>query len=438
MSKGGDAARAVRAAAAPAAKAGIVDVARLVSRLGTGKLGGDSFDPGRAVCAWARRIMDRKDGATGVRVGVGGRGVDLVGDLDRSETILGAKPGDGYRAGDLKVSAMAFLAPGALTVADGARWQALRTFNEGALGTGGAHPHAQAFLEHVRAAFAAPVSDRAGVERAMARAMAGIVLGGDPTEAARMADAVGTLFDVVQSPVRRLLLGWRYRGRRQRLYDALARRWEATSPEDPTVLGAARGHAPDLDLRTLLEQVPHWMFTFTRSGTDLLTRTLAMTAARPDARRRIVAECAEAGAPDRAESTGKLAFTRACLLETGRLFPPVTRTFHQAVAGGGREVVHWFPLLQRDDALGASVNAFRPERWLTDAPDAAASASNLFLRGPRACPGSDLILFVCTAAVARQIGEIGITGRGSRLSRDPLPVSFPEGEARFAAPEASP
>ena len=118
----------------------------------------------------------------------------------------------------------------------------------------------------MRAAFAAPVADREGVEAAMARAMAGIVLGGDPSEAARMAEDVGTLFDVVQSPVRRLLLGWRYAGRRRRLYEALARRWEASRPDDPTLLGEARRHAPQLDRRTLLEQIPHWMFTFTRSG----------------------------------------------------------------------------------------------------------------------------------------------------------------------------
>jgi hypothetical protein len=438
MANGPDTARAVRAAAPPTAKAGGVDLVRLVSRLGLGKLGGDSFDPGRAVCAWARRVLARRDGAVGVRAGVGGRGVEIVADPDRSEAILGATPGDGYRAGDLKVGAMRFLAPEALTVADGERWRALRPFNEGALGTGGPHPHAQPFLGHVRAAFEAPVSDRAGVERAMARAMAGIVLGGDPTEAVRMADDVGALFDVVQSPVRRLLLGWRYRGRRQRLYEALARRWEAAAPDDPDVLGTARRHAPDLARRTLLEQVPHWMFTFTRSGTDLLTRTLAMTTTRSDVRRRVAEECAAAGAADRAETVERLAFTRACVLETGRLFPPVTRTFHHGVAEGGREVVHWFPLLQRSEALGASVHDFRPERWLADAPDAAAAASNLFLRGPRACPGSDLILFVCTAAVARQVGEIGITGRGSRLSRDPLPISFPEGEARFAAPKAAP
>lgn len=95
------------------------------------------------------------------------------------------------------------------------------------------------------------------------------------------------------------------------------------------------------------------------------------------------------------------------------------------------ETVHYFPLLQRDPELDASIDAFRPDRWLEPEPDPAVRASNLFLRGPRACPGEDLILFVCKAALARQVGEIGITVRPSRLGHDPLPVTFPAGEARF-------
>jgi hypothetical protein len=77
------------------------------------------------------------------------------------------------------------------------------------------------------------------------------------------------------------------------------------------------------------------------------------------------------------------------------------------------------------------VDEFRPERWLTDDLDAAAGASNLFLRGPRGCPGEDLILFVCEAAIRHQLGESGITARPSRLSTDPLPVSFPAGDVAF-------
>jgi hypothetical protein len=65
--------------------------------------------------------------------------------------------------------------------------------------------------------------------------------------------------------------------------------------------------------------------------------------------------------------------------------------------------------------------------------DAPAAASNLFLRGPRACPGMDLILFVCKAAAARQLGELGLIARQELLTRDPLPVSFPKLDEPFSA-----
>jgi cytochrome P450 len=160
---------------------------------------------------------------------------------------------------------------------------------------------------------------------------------------------------------------------------------------------------------------------------------------RADVHAKVVQEIRAAGPADRAETIARLPYLHACLLETGRLFPPVTRTFHRKGAdasGAGREIVHYFPLLQRDDLLGPTVHEFRPERWLA-APrlDAAAAASNLFLRGPRACPGMDLILFVCTAAAARLLGELGLSGRDDRLARDPLPLSFPKTRARFTAPE---
>ena len=101
------------------------------------------------------------------------------------------------------------------------------------------------------------------------------------------------------------------------------------------------------------------------------------------------------------------------------------------VAPGAREYAHYFPFLQRDDSLGPTVHEFRPERWLEPTLDAAASASNLFLRGPRACPGMDLILFVCKTAIARQLAELGVSARQERLTRDPLPISFPKMSGRF-------
>jgi cytochrome P450 len=421
--------------AGPATRVGVTDLLRLAGRLGRSALRpAGERDAAGAGCRWARELMDR-DGSVALELRLPGRTVRAVGHLPHSVDILSRPPyGDGHRTGTLKAEAMAFLAPGALTIADGERWTRLRAFNERVLtpeGPGAPHPAAEVWMAHVRGAFAAPVTDLDDVRAAMARAMTAIVLGESGTpDAARAADDVTALFGAVQSPLRRKLLGFRYRGRRERLYRTLARRLDEAPAGGGSLLARARTVGADLGREELLHQVPHWMFTFTGSGSDLLARTLALLAARPEALERARAETKGASAG------GDLPWLEACLRETGRLFPPVTKTFHRppGPAEGGpppHEVAHWFPLLQRDPGLGPSVGAFRPERWLAERLDAPAAASNLFLRGPRACPGEDLILLVCETALARLVGEHGLAARASRLSRDPLPVSFPAREARF-------
>ena len=425
-----------------AATAGLGDLLRLGARMSVSWLRkrGD-FDPGAIGCHWARELA-APGGADSLTIAVAGKRLEVVTARRRSEDVLAGPPlQGGDTAGRTKRSAMDFLAPHALTIADGEDWTRLRAFNERVLGTGAPHPFAEAFLESVREAFSRPVATIADVRRAMGQAMVGIVLGNDPAEPGDPAEDVRILFDVVQSPLRRKALGFRYHPRRQRLYARLARAWDAAAAQERlTLVALARSLAPDLPRQQLLEQVPHWMFTFTGSGTDLLTRSLALITARPAVRERVRAEIAAAGPPARGDSVSRMPYLDACINETGRLFPPVTRTFHRPpaqAASSAADVVHFFLLLQRDDALGPTVHSFRPERWLSPALDEPAAASNLFLRGPRACPGKDLILFVCRAAISRQL-ELGVAAHGSRLARDPLPITFPGREARFTASEARP
>ncbi len=418
------------AARAPA-RAGVLDALRLGVRLAANALRGRRADAGSAVCEWARALTNRPGGAD-PEFGIFGRTVELVTDPERSESVLAGRPGfEGYPAGALKASAMAFLAPGALTIADGESWLLLRPFNEHVLETGHPHQFAKTILEHVRAAFARPVPNIEAVRAAMGRAMVQIVVGDVPRGQPDPAADVTALFAAVQSPIRRKLFGFSYRGRRERLYALLGRKWEQAGDGggEQTLVALGRRLAPDADRNLLLQQIPHWMFTFTGSGTDLLARTLAMVTSRPGVHARVLEEFRSAGPADRAGTVARLVYLEACLLETGRLFPPVTRTFHAGPAG--REIVHYFPLLQRDDRLGPNVHGFHPERWLVAPRDAAAAASNLFLRGPRACPGMDLILFVCKAAAAIQLGELGLSARQDRLTRDPLPISFPKWDAPF-------
>jgi len=417
----------------PTAHAGLLDVLRLGVKLGAGKLRGKRGDLAAAGTDWARTVIDR-DHAADLDVAIPGKTFEVIGDRAVSNGVLATQPvGDGFEAGEMKTKAMSFLAPGALTIANGDAWMRLRPFNEKVLGTGAPHQFSEAILDHVRSAFSSPVRSIADVRAAMGRAMVNIVLGGAPSDANPATD-VATLFDVVQSPLKRALLGFLYRGKRDRLYSLLSKKWDAALAEQdvrPNLLSLAARSAPSVDRQTLIQQVPHWMFTFTGSGTDLLTRTLVLVSSRPHALGKLIDEARSAGDLSKPDSVGRLKYLEACILETGRLFPPVTKTFHRRV-DEKREIVHYFPLLQRDDRLGPTVHTFHPERWLMSHLDAPAAASNLFLRGPRACPGMDLILFVCKAAAARQLGELGLVARQDLLTRDPLPVSFPPLDEPFS------
>ncbi|NEO51100.1 MAG: cytochrome P450, partial [Moorea sp. SIO4A3] len=136
-------------------------------------------------------------------------------------------------------------------------------------------------------------------------------------------------------------------------------------------------------------------------------------------------------------------YLEACLLETGRLFPPVTRTFHITTAADtfnntrippDMEILHFFPIMQRERSLDPSTDSFVPQRWLDRSDQDNSTYSNLFLRGSRTCPGRDLILFVCKSAIAILLDQQQLTSKTNELSRDPLPAYFPENDIQFVNP----
>lgn len=356
----------------------------------------------------------------------------VVSGPDLSAHVLADPPSaESYTVGKLKQSGMAFLAPRALTISDDDDWLRRREFNEQVLCTGQPHRLRQAFLDQVYAAFtSSAVTSRTDIRDRMGELMVGVVVG---APGGGLPDDVDRLMGVVRSPVKRALFGRRHRKRRRRFYEALSRHW-AEAPDD-TLVGSART-LTGTDSDETIEQVPHWMFTFTGSGTDLLTRTIALVGSRPEVRERVIAEVSASGPIDDAETIGKLAYVEACLRETGRLFPPVTTTFHVAPRGdefngrsipAGMEILHYFPALERHGRNDAddTVRHFRPDRWNgTDADDADADAvttSNLFLSGARSCPGEDLMMFVCKAALAIAVGVQGVRADERQLAADPLP-----------------
>jgi cytochrome P450 len=397
--------------------AGVGGIARLVGSLVVASARGR--DRVSVIHHWVRTESDGQDA---VIVNLLVKKLLLVTGPGLSAHVLANAPNaDTFTTGNLKRKGMAFLAPNALTISDGEDWLDRRDFNEKVLCTGRPHDLRDTMLRHVNDAFVAPLGSTGDVHERMAEVMTKVVVGGSAP--GKLPDDVDALIGVVQNPLKRTALGWWYARRRGRFYDVVDRRWN-DAPDD-TLVGRARQFGSASKETT--EQIPHWMFTFTGSATDLLSRTLAIVASRPDVQANIAAEVLECGALDDAHTIDALDYTEACLRETGRLFPPVTTTFHVAPNGGefdgreipaGMEIVHFFPLQSRDDG-DPTADDFRPERWIGDhAPD-----SDLFLSGARTCPGEDMILFICKAALAQVSGSL--TAGTPKLALDPLPRSFP-------------
>jgi cytochrome P450 len=405
-----------------------------------------SADVGAVACGWMEEILQRRGGSA-LLLDLRLKKLLLVGSPALSAHILEHAPArDGYIEGPTKKKAMSFLAGEALTVTHDAQWRRLRGFNEAVLARPADGAEAQADLLRVRRAFAAPVRSVDDLRARMSRAMLPIVFGDVPTPP-HLADDVQRLFGMVQSPPRRILAGGRGRRRRERFYRELGEAVHSAAP--PSLVARAlrareaRADGEALSETELLQQVPHWMFTFTGSATDLLVRALALVAARPAIHREVTAEIRAAGGAERVEAVDRLRLLEACLLEAGRLFPPVTKTFHAAPLGApigpsrlpsDVEIVHYFPFLHRRSSAGDPArDDFAPHRWLE--PGAGAAYSGTFLSGARRCPGRDLALFACKSAAALLL-ERGVAVDGDVLSRDPLPVSFPSRvvRLRFAEP----
>ena len=256
---------------------GVAGVAQLVGSLAGASLRRTGMTP--ALHRWLRAQAERGGGA--VAAGALGRRVLLVEDRALSAEVLGSPPRtDRLGAGELRRRAMGFLAPRALTISDDDDWVRRRALNERVLDAGRPHGERQAYLEAAHAAFAAPARSVEELRAGMGRLMLSVVLGdGAPAD---LPDEVRALMGVVRSPARRLLGGRLHAARRARLFEEIRRRWERAPAH--TLLGRFRdaGATPRPEA---LDQVPHWMFTFVLSGTDLLTRALAMIGSRPDALR---------------------------------------------------------------------------------------------------------------------------------------------------------
>ena len=423
----------------PPPSTGIVDLARLGLALAGNALRHPcTFNAEGVFRDWARRAAVRRN-TDNLSVNFLVKKLILVGSADLSRQILAQPPSQGsFSTGSLKRSAMAFLAAHALTISDDENWNRRRAFNETVLQPARRHEFAPQFVRYTLQAFAPPITGLDDLRAAMGRAMLGVVFGGAASP--RLVGEIEALFALVQNPVKRVLTAPFSYFKRARFYESLRALWQAQNEaRRPSLVQMAGRSVSSLGDTELLEQIPHWMFTFTGSATDLVTRTLTLITSTPGVQRRVMAELESAGPLDgQAFESAPFPLLEACLVETGHLYPPVTRTFHRASYGAtlngvqfppGTEIMHLFPLFTAD-FQGADSPSFNPDRWLHPTPPVC--AFDPFLGGARRCPGRSLILLICKTALASLLLQHRLTVKAPGIGAASLPAQFPSRGLSFA------
>jgi cytochrome P450 len=402
--------------------------------------------------AWAERHQtDRAARAvlTGLRERHGG--APLVLRLGLRRLVVVTEPDDVHRlledspepftpATKEKRGALAHFQPeGVLISSTAERWHR-RPFNETALQTDRAvHDEGAAFVDAVR------------------RGMAGL---------ARQLDSTGRLdagdfADVWWGIVLEVVLGSKARGDRElvQVLNALRRdaNWSSLRPRrkrlredlegrigsylfapEPGSLAAAAHHCGPA---TAVGQVPHWLFAFDAAGAVTL-RALAIVAARPEVRERVLAEADPVG-PSAWQTAGQrpalLPYARACVLESVRLWPTTLAVLRDSTGptrwgervlptGTGFVIVSSF--FHRDQGRLEHSDAFVPEGWL-DGRNNADWGLVPFSGGPVACPGRNVVLLVASHLLARLAVPDLRVARGRYLARDPLPATVDHFGLRF-------
>lgn len=412
------------------------------------------------VTAWAERhqtdrsaralltgLRERHDGAPLV-LRLGRRRVVVVMAPEDVRRLLDGSPEPFTPATREKRGALAHFQPeGVLISSTSERWHR-RPFNEAVLQTD--HPvHADgaAFVEAVQRG----VTDLTGrLDRttrfdaqdfadAWWNVVLDVVFGAKARGDRELVDALGVL---------RRDANWSYlHPRRRRMRADLESRIGSYlhAPEPGSLAAAANASGP----ATAAGQIPHWLFAFDAAGAVTL-RALAIAAARPSVRERLLAEAgAEPSAGSAARSAGVgsvglqgpalLPYARACVLESVRLWPttfvvlrdstgPTTWGERTLPAHTGFVVVSAF--FHRDPTRLEHADAFAPEAWL-DGRNNADWGLVPFSGGPVSCPGRNLVLLVASHMLTCLAAHDLRVARGRYLARDPLPATMDHLGLRF-------
>jgi cytochrome P450 len=201
--------------------------------------------------------------------------------------------------------------------------------------------------------------------------------------------------------------------------DLVTRLMQARDPE------TGQGFTPT----ELADQVAIFFLAGHETSAAALSWALWLLGAHPEVQDRLADEAA---AFARAPGFGALAgmpVTRDVVREALRLYPPVPMMVRQArqaerfrarpVAPGAQVVISpWY--LHRHEGLWEDPDAFRPDRWGTEAARTSARVAYLpFSAGPRICPGAGFALTQAAVILATLLAEW-------RFDVDPARVPVPE------------
>lgn len=161
---------------------------------------------------------------------------------------------------------------------------------------------------------------------------------------------------------------------------------------------------PLLDPTQLINEVAMLLLAGSETSANVLTWTVYLLALHQPTRERVLAELEAVlgGRAPEASELNALPFTKAVIQEAMRLYPPVPYLSREAaraerIAGiqvkPGETVMALPWLLHRNEHLWEAPHAFRPERFLPDAPQKPPQFGYLpFSIGPRVCAGASFAM----------------------------------------------
>ena len=216
----------------------------------------------------------------------------------------------------------------------------------------------------------------------------------------------------------------------------LARVEEHTARAEPGSLAAVMATTPATARTMPLEQVPQWLFAFDPAGMAAF-RTLALVVAPPATAARVWEEI------EVAESVrAHLPYTRACVLESLRLWPTTPMVLRQTTAETTWEtgtmpadtgVLIYTPFFHRDDLRLPFADTLAPELWLRERTRDDWPLIP-FSGGPAICPGRHLVLLTASTMVATLLsrGRPRVAAPALLDPARPLPTTLNHVGLRFA------